>query len=476
MTPGPLRQAAGALLLLALAGAPAIPCPVAAAAGDENRDIDLIPQEAAPSAPEHAAGGSQRIFVEDAFTLWKLRSGLEVPLPPPSPPHWQDRLLLDARKEWRLGERASFAYSGRLNLRAEDDLSFPTHEAISHDFREGYVSWEAAPRVFIDAGRINLKSGVAAGFNPTDYFKTRAVVLPLSADPAVLREDRLGTLMLRAQRVWDGGAFTAAFAPGLYQATRLYSNVALPSFNPMFDRTNAHSRLLLKGNVDIATNFSPELLMYREGSAARLGVNLTASLGQRTVAYLEWSGGRRASLAEQALSYGYQTGTFPVAAPSVLPHDPTAHFRNDLSVGASYTSAAKITFNIEYHYHEAGFSTTDWNHWFAIGHAAAAVVPVTQQLWYLRAYALEQQESVARHTLFARFDWVDAFVPKLELTGFIDADLHDASSLIQLTADYYLSNAWTLGMVASASLGGARSNYGSIAQEANVLLKAIRYY
>ncbi len=67
-----------------------------------------------------------------------------------------------------------------------------------NDFREGYLSWEALDRTYLDAGRINLKSGVAVGFNPTDFFKTRAVVEPLSVDPTVLREDRLGTVMVSA--------------------------------------------------------------------------------------------------------------------------------------------------------------------------------------------------------------------------------------------------------------------------------------
>jgi hypothetical protein len=450
----------------------------ALARADENTDLDLIPPASHEAASDTAADARHKIFLEDAFTQWKLRDGLEVPLPPPQPPHWQDRLLLDVRKEWSASEDLAFTYSGRLNLRAEDDLSFPTHEAVSHDFREGFASWEAAPRTFIDAGRINLKSGVATGFNPTDFFKTRAVVQPLTADPTVLREDRLGTLMLRAQHIGAGGALSAAFAPGLYKPTPLYSSVDLPSFNPMFDRTNAHSRMLIKGSVDLQRNFSPELLLYREGSRTSVGANLTASLGQSAVLYTEWAASRRPNLIEEALSYGLETGTFPSGTPSVLPHDTAAHVRNDLAVGASYTTSepVRITFNLEYHYHEAAFSSADWNNWFGIGHARASVLPVTEQLWYLRSFALDQQEPVTRHAAFLRFDWVDAFVPKLELSGFIDVDLHDDSSLVQMAADYYLSNAWTVGVVAAANLGSTHSDFGSLPQSASVLIKAARYF
>ena len=65
-----------------------------------------------------------------------------------------------------------------------------------NELREAFISWQPADGTWIDLGRINLKSGVAVGYNPTDFFRTRAVVEPLTADPTVLREDRLGTLML----------------------------------------------------------------------------------------------------------------------------------------------------------------------------------------------------------------------------------------------------------------------------------------
>ena len=123
------------------------------------------------------------------------RRAVLVPAPPGAP-DWEERLFLDARKDWRLAPGLSVTYSGRLNLRAEDTLPIPTHENVRHDFREGYASWTPAPQLFLEAGRINLKSGVAAGYNPTDFFKTRAVVEPLTSDPQALREDRLGTAML----------------------------------------------------------------------------------------------------------------------------------------------------------------------------------------------------------------------------------------------------------------------------------------
>lgn len=453
------------------------------AAGDQDRDLDLIPPGAVVAGPP-AAGSpaaaapkvinitADRVYVEDAFTVTSRRG--QLPVSAPGSFNWQERLFLDIRKEWRLAGPLSFTYSGRANFRAEDDLSFPTHENLINDLREAYLSWQPSGRTYLDLGRINLKSGVALGFNPTDFFRTRAVVEPLSADPTVLREDRLGTLMVRGQQLLERGSLTVAFAPKLQEPSPIYTNTSLPSVNPMLDRTNAANRFLAKSSINLGDRFSPELLLYREGNRTRLGTNLAESIGQKVVAYVEWSGGRRPSLVDDALRYGRDTGTLPVEAPSPIPESSHASFQNEGVVGASYTTESRITFNLEYHFNQAGFTQADWRNWFAVGSRTGSS-PVAGELWYLRDYALDQQYPISRHSAFLRADWVDAFVPRLELTGFVNEDLHDGSGLVQLTADYYLSDRWTVGGLITANFGPARSDFGSLASAASFMLKVARY-
>lgn len=460
------------VLLAALAGR--------AALADENADLDLIPDvvrdQPVPTAPTSPGDASQRLFLENAVTFTSRRGDQLVPSPPPGPSQWEQRLFLDLRKEWQLDQGVKLTLSDRFTLRADDNLAFPTHENLLNELRELYVSAEPLERSYLDLGRINLKSGVALGFNPTDFFKTRAVVDPLSVDPVVLREGRLGTGMIRGQHLWQGGVITAAFAPGLYDPTPVYSNTNLRSFDPSFDRTNSHDRFLLKGSLTLADDFAPELLFYREGNRSSYGLNLTQNLGRSMVAYLEYAGGRRASLIDEALRYGKKTGTLLATAPSVLPEDSHQRFQSDLAVGASYTTENRITFNLEYHFHEAGFSGTDWDNWIKAGRGMAATSPVARQLWFIRGYAQEQQEPLGQHSLFLRVNWVDAFVPKLDLTGFINTSLQDGSSLAQISADYYLSSQWTVGALGLVSLGSRDSQYGSLPRAASVLVKAVRYF
>jgi hypothetical protein len=448
---------------------------------DQDKDLDLIPkavqQESAntqAATPKVIDTGS-RLYLENALSVTSLQRPV-VPAPRPRPFNWQERLFLDVRKEWRLASPLTLTYSGRVNFRAEDDLSFPTHENLINDLREAYLGWQPWDRTYVDLGRINLKSGVALGYNPTDFFRTRAVVEPLSADPTVLREDRLGTLMLRVQQLLEGGSFTAAFAPKLYEPSAIYTNINLPSIDPMLDRTNARNRFLAKSSLNRGDRFSPELLLYHEGSRTMMGTNLAESFGQKSVAYLEWSGGRRASLIDDALRYGRDTGSLPPHAPSWIPESSHESFQNELAIGASYTTETRISFNLEYHFNQAGFTRADWRNWFAAGYAHSVASPVADELWYLRGYALDQQDPISRHSVFLRADWVDAFIPKLELTGLVNADTYDGSGLLQISADYYLSDHWTVGGLIAANFGPARSDFGSLTEGANFLFKVARYF
>jgi hypothetical protein len=451
-----------------------------ARAAEEDKDLELIPpttQQAPPApAPATTNGGSQINYLEDAFTGTLIRGSLAVTYPPPPPATWQDRLFLDSRDEWRLGDGVTLTYSGRFNLEVASNLPFPDHENVRNDLRELFISWQPADGTWIDLGRINLKSGVAVGYNPTDFFRSRAVVEPLTADPTVLREDRLGTLMLMGQHVWPGGSITAAYAPKVTLPTAIYNDTNLPSFDPMLDRTNSENRFLLKASLDLGSGFSIDPLFYHTDSQTQFGANLSAGLGQQTVLYLEWAGGVSPSLLDSALVYGQQTGTLPRTGRSVLPVDTDQYFRNELAAGFSYVPVdTKLTLNLEYHYDQAGFSAQDWRNWFNAGARYGAIPGVDATLWYVRSYAQDQQQPMSRHTAFLRADWTDAFVPDLELTALATVDLEDGSGLVQATADYYLSRAWTVGGLLDFTFGGRRSDFGSLPQAGGILLRLVRY-
>lgn len=446
------------------------------AAADPDSDLDLIPAASTgiPAAPA-AAGGQDRVYLENAVT--EVSRAPDDPTAPPARGYlWQERLLLDVRTDSVVSERTGLHLSDRLNLRDEDDLPFPDHEDLINDLREAYLSWHPVDPLYLDAGRINLKSGIALGYNPTDFFKSRSVTEPLSSDPSALREDRLGTVMLRGQDIWEGGSVTVAYAPRLHHPTAIYSDGDLPSFNPMFDRSNAHDRLLLKASFRLGDDANPEVLLYREAGRTHLGTNLSVGLGQNAVGYLEWSGAERPTLISEAMDYGRETGTLPADATSPLPTGSNRTFKSELAIGASYTNADDMTFNAEYLVNQAGFSGADWDRWSAAAEQAGAGSPRLDELWYLRAYAQDQQQQNTREAYFARADWVDAFGMKLELTGFALVDAHDRSGIAQLGAGYYFSDAWTLGGQLIKYFGSRRSDFGSLGASYSLLFSVTHYF
>ena len=456
-------------LALVFAAAMAVPAAAFAQASPEDKDLGLIPGAPAPIAATAHAG---TYYVENALTFAGERGGVAPAPPGGGPQPWLDRLFVDANVTAPLSPGLSATVSGRANFRAEDDIDFPARENFRLDLREAYLSWALADGYYLDLGRVNLKSGVALGYNPTDFFKTRAVVDVVSSDPSALRENRLGAVMLRGQAVLSRLSLTMAWAPRLAHQTALYANLDLPVFDPMLDRSNAHDRFLLKANVKLTDSFSPEAMVYQEGDRTRFGVNLTEAVGRSVVVYAEWAGGREGDLITEAMAYGHATGTIPPGAQQPLPSDPGQGFRNDLSLGASYTTPSRIVLNLEYHYHQAGLGRGDWDRWFAAGRAPALARP----LWYIRGYASDRGEPASRQTAFLRFDWTDAWVRKLNLNGFANVDLYDGSALTEIAADYLVSDRLTVGAIATANLGGRRTDFGSLAQGSSLLLKVARYF
>lgn len=475
-----MRPALAGLLAALLA---ALVLAVPAAAADENADLSLIPPAvqqpaAAPSPPETPAltTATRKVFVEAAFTANAWRNALAVPPPPQPEPPTQRRLSLDARDSLALGSSTRLVFSGRFNVFGERDIPFPSEHTTRLDFREGYLSWQPGASTYLDAGRINLKSGVAVGFNPTDFFRPRTVLDRTSVDPSLLRENRLGTLMVRAQHIWAGGALTLAAAPALRRPTPLVATQALPRWNALWDRTNASPRVLLKANLDLAPGLSPELLLFRDERQNRVGLNVSYGLGQAVIVYAEWAGGRRRTLIADALDYGERTGTFPPGTRSALPTDAGLAFRQDAAVGASLATASKLTLYLEYDYHEAGLSRQDWQRWFDTGRANPGSLPVVGQLWYLRAYASDQLEPLAQRSVFLRASWTGAFTPDLDLSALTVLNPYDHSTLSQVQGDYYASSRWTLSVIGQYNSGRALSERGSLPALGSLVAKAVRYF
>jgi hypothetical protein len=447
----------------------------ASGADDPGSDLDAIPTSVfnakPPPAPAlRATRAESRVFLESALTTWRNRSNLLVPAPNVQP-GYQERLSLDASYQWKATDALRFSLSDRLNAFAGDAISWPSSGSLRNDLREAFASDEVASQTYVEVGRINLKNGPALGYNPTDFFKARAQVNLASIDPSASKQDRLGVLMMYGQKLLAGGAFTVAFAPGVRHVTRQLTGAPAP-FDPLFGQTNSSPRYLASLSCDLA-GLNPQVLGFHDSVGTHLGASLSRVMSNSVVMYAEWSGCEEGTLSRRAIAFEEATGSIPSGSP-VIPQSSTSEgFQNDAAVGVSWTNSSRMTLNVEFHYHQSGFTRREFDQWITLGRSHTQLAA---ELWFVRRYAADQAEPLMQQQIFARLDWQDAFLKYLDLgvVGFINP--FDRSTLAQLSVQYDLSKHWTLGFYETAAFGSSNQEKGSIPWAKNSAFQIIRYF
>lgn len=360
------------------------------------------------------------------------------------------RASFDVRCDGALSSRWRAVFSDRL----DDFWSRGSANQAVNTLKEAYVSFREDGTELVDVGRINVREGVGFAYNPTDYFRADALRAIISIDPDTLRDERLGTLMLRSQTLWSNGSLTAMYAPRVSAAPND------SAFSPDLGATNSRSRWMLVLSQRLATDFQPQFsLTGSDHQSPQAGLNLTYLLNSATVAYVEWSGGRAPS--NLAVS-GYFTvpalTTAPAAPGSLAPAAPASAtsasaattpvprasatsaapalgptaFRSRLSTGFTYTTPYKLSVTLEYEYDGAAPAGGDWN--------AVRMGPLTPYVQY-RQYAGAQAELAARENLFGYAHWDDVGIPNLGLTAFVRFDPYDHSRVTWTEARYHWQHA-----------------------------------
>lgn len=200
--------------------------------------------------------------------------------------------------------------------------------ATLNSLREAYASWQdEAGRNVVEFGRINVRNGPAYGYNPTDFLRDGALRSVTTVDPLALRENRLGAVMVRAQRLWTGGSASIALVP------KVASSPSDKSLSLDVGATNHRDRMLLTLGVQPTDKVSGQLLAYTQrGVGTQLGASMTALLSDAAVGFVEWSGGR---------------DQLPATTPLVEPGRRNA---NRLATGLTYTTAARLSLTAEVEY------------------------------------------------------------------------------------------------------------------------------
>jgi hypothetical protein len=349
------------------------------------------------------------------------------------------RLSLDVRYDHAFADGWRLVFADRL------DASWPAprgDDRAINTVKEAYLSRRLARDTLVDFGRVNVRHGAAIGYNPTDYFRRGALRSVVSIDPATLKENRQGSVLLRGQRLWQGGSLTALFSP------RLARQPGRDGFSLDWGATNDSNRLLVVLTQRIDT-LSPQFLFYgEEGRAAQLGINLSGLVNDATVAYVEWSGGRG-----------------PSQFAAVLRRADAGDWRNRLAGGLAYTTTNKLSLTAELHYDGAALDDDAWR-------ALRRGPPVLYGLY--RQWVWTAQELPTRQALFFRAAWPDAPIPRLDLAAMLNVDLTDSSRRAWLEARYRADRI-DYALQWQRNSGGSLSNHGAVPESACWQF-AVRFY
>ncbi len=307
----------------------------------------------------------------------------------------------------------------------------PGQRPAINTLKDLYAGGPVGGELSLDIGRINTRYGVAYGWNPTDAFRTDAVRVISSPDPASLRENRLGTVMLRGQRLWDSGSLTAIVAP------RLAGHPSDAGSSLDLGATNRRTRWLLAATQRLGDDFAPQWLVWHDGESPgspRLGVNLTHLLGPACVAHLEAAGGRVPS--RLAVAQGRAGAEID--------------WRGEVAAGATCTDAWNQSLTLEFEHDGEALDAAGWR-------ALRAGPPAA-----LQAYAVEAQrglDPLTSNQVFAQLRWTNAGIAQLDLSSYGSWSLADHSHTTWLEARYH----WARTDVAAqwqVNAGGASTEHG----------------
>lgn len=388
-----------------------------------GNDLDALALESAPKSPPPATSTTtSRWYLEAALGHLTRRYGLADLS--------SNRLSLDLNFSTRLGEAWKLTLSDRLD---QVDPAAADAPHLVNSLREAYASWRDSDGTrAVDFGRINLRNGPAYGFNPTDYFRSGALRSVVSIDPLALRENRLGTVMLRYQSFWQGGAWSVALAPKLDNAA------SDDGFSPDLGATNDQHRVLASWSGQANDRLSGQLLAYwADRDGAQLGANVTALLSNALVMHAEFSRGKGNADLEGSAGAGV--------------------IRHRLSAGLTYSTPTNLALTVERAYNGFGADATAWNATSVQG----------------RADFLKQ--SLSRQDITSRNAWLMYATQK----GLVWRNL-DLTALLRINADDHSRLAWAelryhwpsfdAALQWSVSSGAAGSEYALPAQRSSLQL------
>lgn len=314
------------------------------------------------------------------------------------------RLSLDLRGEPVRPDGWRAAFAPRLDI--EQPAQPASGDAAVLTLREAWAGLQLPAGTLLDAGRVRVRTGVALGYHPTDLFREGSARVRSAIDPASQRHQAQGSVMLRGQQVWDGGAAALMLSP------RLRGNDEGRGIALDLGATNPRDRALATWSPALSRRVSTQAVAaWQAGRSPLWGLNTTWLAGDATVVHLEAAAGRMPSHLGLALQ---------------RPGD--ARWRGQFALGLTHTTPGRLSLTAELQHDGAALDSAAWDR--------LRQGPLPDCLRYLDTVQ-RQQALATRHAALLHATWTDAFVPRLQLAALVAADTAGARRAGWFEARYH---------------------------------------
>lgn len=150
---------------------------------------------------------------------------------------------------------------------------FATEDKYSINLKELYYKGKIEQRNIFEIGRINIKDGLARGYNPTDYFK-KNISFTNSKDTKEIKDNRLGSIMIKDTIFFDTFTIKSIFSPKIsVDNNSSFSNKEHYGMN--FDTTNYTNRYSLIFDYSSFNDISSSIIFHHNENDFNIGLNFS---------------------------------------------------------------------------------------------------------------------------------------------------------------------------------------------------------
>lgn len=354
------------------------------------------------------------------------------------------------------------------NEGSEPTLAKPQISDARNFLKEAYVNLRPTGSFLLTVGRRNLTDGVGYSRNPVDFMINPTTLPGNNFDNRYRLKNREGSILARAEYLWQGGAVSYMYAPqiGPNDVSDAKIRTEIDRLT-QFNRQDAHWLKVYQyvGGFDISLHY-----FYKTRHNA--GIAVAKVFGDALELHAEGRVQRGSSVmspykASEDVYFG-STLVAPATYSFESRSDDALYVRS--LIGGQYTFENKLNLSVEYYYNGEGYSASQMNTYMNGLELAnsrytnsAFVVPQGNpyRLFSLAANLNYNFLSLGQHYTFVRLSDPEFFGSnKWEAAVYSSVSLTDGSGIAAGDVTYKINDHFNLQLLANVFYGHRRSEAG----------------